>query len=169
MAGVSGGCVSTGLFCVGLIGPLSAENASSLSSHTISSYAIVSREKIAASPCYPRFLCNWRRISAAARRSSMGSRRLQSVTVIFLAVTAALFAPFPGASQRRQPLDYAQLFDKTEVMIPVRDGVKLHTEIYAPKNSREPLPILFDRTPYGISGGENGFSPILNRYADLIP
>jgi len=99
----------------------------------------------------------------------MGSRRLQSVTVIFLAVTAALFAPFPGASQRRQPLDYAQLFDKTEVMIPVRDGVKLHTEIYAPKNSREPLPILFDRTPYGISGGENGFSPILNRYADLIP
>lgn len=99
----------------------------------------------------------------------MGSWRLQSVTVIFLAVIAALFAPFPGASQRRQPLDYAQLFDKTEVMIPARDGVKLHTEIYAPKNSREPLPILFDRTPYGISGGENGFSPILNRYADLIP
>ena len=36
-------------------------------------------------------------------------------------------------------------------MIPVRDGVKLHTEIYAPKNATEPLPILLERTPYGIS------------------
>jgi uncharacterized protein len=99
----------------------------------------------------------------------MRSWRWQSITVIFLAGVAALFAPFPGASQRQQPPDYAQLFDKTEVMIKVRDGVKLHTEIYAPKNSREPLPILLDRTPYGISGGENGFSHMLNRYADLMP
>ena len=99
----------------------------------------------------------------------MRSWRLQSVTVVFLAVVAALFAPFPGISQRQQPLDYARLFTKTEVMIPMRDGVKLHSEIYAPKNSSEPLPILIDRTPYGISGGENGFSPLLNRYAELMP
>ncbi len=99
----------------------------------------------------------------------MRSWRLKTIVVIFLAAVAVLLAPFPGASQRQQPPDYARLFDKTEVMIPVRDGVKLHTEIYAPKNSPEPLPILIDRTPYGISGGENGFSPILRRYADLMP
>jgi uncharacterized protein len=100
---------------------------------------------------------------------SMRTWRWQFIIAIFLTGLAALFAPFPGASQRQQPLDYARLFDKTEVMIPARDGVKLHTEIYAPKNSREPLPILLDRTPYGISGGENGFSQLLNRYADLMP
>src|SRR5260370_42157858 len=35
-------------------------------------------------------------------------------------------------------------------MVPMRDGVKLHTIIYAPKSNRETLPILFNRTPYGI-------------------
>ena len=95
--------------------------------------------------------------------------RLPPITVVCLAVVAAFFAPFPGISQHQQSLDYARLFDKAEVMIPMRDGVKLHTEIYAPKNISEPLPILMDRTPYGISGGENGFSPILNRYAELMP
>src|SRR5437870_13389321 len=38
-----------------------------------------------------------------------------------------------------------------EVMIPMRDGVRLFTVIVAPKNARpaSPLPILMDRTPYG--------------------
>src|SRR5262249_43308130 len=40
-------------------------------------------------------------------------------------------------------------FDKQEAMIPVRDGVKLHTVIFIPKDAREPLPILIQRTPYG--------------------
>ena len=45
-----------------------------------------------------------------------------------------------------------KLFDKREVMIAMRDGVKLHTEIYTPKNAKAPLlPLLFERTPYGIS------------------
>ena len=36
-------------------------------------------------------------------------------------------------------------------MIPMRDGVKLHTEIYTPKDAKEALPIFIERTPYGIS------------------
>ena len=38
-----------------------------------------------------------------------------------------------------------------EVMIPMRDGVRLFTVIVAPKNAgpSSPLPILMDRTPYG--------------------
>lgn len=45
----------------------------------------------------------------------------------------------------------AQTFEKTEVMIPMRDGVKLHTIIIAPRERTGPLPILFERTPYGAS------------------
>jgi putative CocE/NonD family hydrolase len=40
-------------------------------------------------------------------------------------------------------------FDRRTVMIPMRDGVQLYTEIAAPWNAPEPPPILFNRTPYG--------------------
>jgi putative CocE/NonD family hydrolase len=36
------------------------------------------------------------------------------------------------------------------VMIPMRDGVALNTEILAPRTPKEPLPILLNRTPYGV-------------------
>ena len=39
---------------------------------------------------------------------------------------------------------------KTEEMIPMRDGIKLHTVVIQPKTSRSKLPIVFSRTPYGV-------------------
>src|SRR5262245_4927346 len=41
-------------------------------------------------------------------------------------------------------------FDRIEAMVPLRDGVKLFTVILTPKNASEPLPILMQRTPYGV-------------------
>lgn len=43
------------------------------------------------------------------------------------------------------------VYERQEIMIPMRDGVKLNTVIYTVKNSSEPLPFLFLRTPYGVS------------------
>ncbi len=43
-------------------------------------------------------------------------------------------------------------FVKTEAMVPMRDGVRLHTNIFTPRRQSEPLPILFTRTPYGAVG-----------------
>jgi uncharacterized protein len=40
---------------------------------------------------------------------------------------------------------------KIEKAIPMRDGVKLFTSIYAPKDSTEKHPILMERTPYSCS------------------
>jgi putative CocE/NonD family hydrolase len=37
-----------------------------------------------------------------------------------------------------------------EVMVPMRDGVRLQTVIIAPGDQKAPLPILFRRTPYGV-------------------
>lgn len=45
-----------------------------------------------------------------------------------------------------------EAFNKTEKMIVMRDGAKLYTEIFVPKNASVPLPIIFLRTPYGITG-----------------
>ena len=42
-------------------------------------------------------------------------------------------------------------YQRTEVMIPMRDGVKLHAVILKPSNISGPLPFLIERTPYGVS------------------
>ncbi|MFC6841668.1 CocE/NonD family hydrolase [Xanthomonas theicola] len=55
---------------------------------------------------------------------------------------------------------------KREVMIPMRDGVKLHTVIVAPKGAHD-APILLTRTPYNASGrAERLASPHMK---DLLP
>ncbi|MEO8337271.1 MAG: CocE/NonD family hydrolase, partial [bacterium] len=41
-------------------------------------------------------------------------------------------------------------YEHSSADIPMRDGLKLHVEIYWPKDAREPLPFLFERTPYGV-------------------
>ncbi|HTQ55087.1 MAG TPA: CocE/NonD family hydrolase [Bryobacteraceae bacterium] len=41
-----------------------------------------------------------------------------------------------------------------EVMVPMRDGVKLQTVILTPKGPQRPLPFLIDRTPYGVPSRE---------------
>src|SRR5208282_2580766 len=42
------------------------------------------------------------------------------------------------------------VFEWHEVMIPMRDGVRLQTVILTPVGQMKPLPILFRRTPYGV-------------------
>src|SRR5215510_2524065 len=50
------------------------------------------------------------------------------------------------ANAQIKPSDYT----RTEAMIPMRDGVRLYTQIDAPTTSTQPLPILLLRTPYGL-------------------
>ena len=40
-------------------------------------------------------------------------------------------------------------YQRTEAMIPMRDGIKLHTVILKPSDIATPLPLLIQRTPYG--------------------
>lgn len=55
-----------------------------------------------------------------------------------------------------------QNYSKQEVYIPMRDGVKLFTVIYSPKNQDEYHPILMMRTPYSVAPyGKDQFSPRL--------
>jgi putative CocE/NonD family hydrolase len=69
-------------------------------------------------------------------------RHLLSGFTILLAASPSL--------ARQQTLDPVLRFAKTDAMIAMRDGVRLNTAIYAPKNIRDPLPIIMLRTPYGI-------------------
>ncbi len=59
-------------------------------------------------------------------------------------------------------------YDRRDVMIPMRDGVKLHTVILVPKGAKN-APILITRTPYDASAltshaASSHLGPILNGY-----
>jgi putative CocE/NonD family hydrolase len=85
------------------------------------------------------------------------------------ALVIVLLFLLSGRAQAPNPPDYSVLFDKTDVMIAARDGAKLHTEIYTPKNSTAALPMILERTPYGLGDDDKGYSRILARYAEMIP
>ncbi len=57
-------------------------------------------------------------------------------------------------------------FEKREAMISMRDGVHLHTVVFAPRNAREQLPIVINRTPYGVN--DYSSDSINHQYSELI-
>ncbi|GAA4320286.1 CocE/NonD family hydrolase [Pontixanthobacter gangjinensis] len=59
-----------------------------------------------------------------------------------------LFLSMPVLAQTETEFDVKQHYTKMEVDIPMRDGVKLHTTIYSPKDTSREYPILMQRTPY---------------------
>lgn len=84
----------------------------------------------------------------------LGASMLKFVRVILAALavaagsTATAQTP-PTAAQAAKP-DPHPLYSYREVMVPMRDGVRLQTVIMAPLDARGPLPILLRRTPYGV-------------------
>jgi putative CocE/NonD family hydrolase len=67
----------------------------------------------------------------------------------FFIVALVLAAAFQAQTQAP-----VQSFDFTSVMVPMRDGVKLNTHIFKPKNQTSPLPMILERTPYQASSGQ---------------
>lgn len=63
--------------------------------------------------------------------------------LLFAAAPCAVFL-FAQSEGARIPVTFQ------EVMIPMRDGIRLETVIIAPRNLKGPLPFLIDRTPYGV-------------------
>ena len=67
--------------------------------------------------------------------------------------------PFLSKAQNEDSTWIVNNYTKKEVMIPMRDGVKLFTTIYAPKDRSEKHPILIQRTPYSCAPyGENNYA-----------
>lgn len=67
-----------------------------------------------------------------------------------LAAFAAAQAPDPAKEPAKE--DYVKAhYTKYEYRIPMRDGKKLFTSVYIPKDTSQSYPILIDRTPYSVS------------------
>lgn len=73
------------------------------------------------------------------------------VLILFWLFSATLWA------QTDDSLYIRQNFTKREFYIPMRDGVRLFTSLYIPKDSSKKYPIILNRTPYSVApyGEEN--------------
>ena len=87
----------------------------------------------------------------------MNRRWVALAAVMALPVLVAQ-EPAPKKTPEAERAEYFHAnYTKSEYMIPMRDGVRLFTSVYAPKDTSQKYPILLFRTPYTISpyGADN--------------
>ena len=83
-------------------------------------------------------------------------RMLPTLTTLILAAAALAAQQRPATLPTETPSEFKPVTDsfdytRREVMIPMRDGIKLHTVILVPKGAAR-APILLTRTPYDATG-----------------
>jgi len=86
-----------------------------------------------------------------------------------LRITAAmmLLAMLSVSLLAQEPFALINHYDKHEYMIPMRDGVKLFTAVYTPKDTTQSYPILMTRTPYSSAPyGKTMFPPFVGSQAE---
>ena len=79
--------------------------------------------------------------------------------------TAFILVSFSGSAQNTDSTWFVNNYTKKEVLIPMRDGIKLFTTFYIPKDKTEQHPFLITRTPYSCAPyGEDKYSGLWNSY-----
>lgn len=86
---------------------------------------------------------------------SRKSRRLQAAVSGGVFLAACFLSTLPLAAQepaeaKPPAFDVRAHYTKYEYRIPMRDGVRLFTSVYVPKDQSRTYPILVDRTPYSV-------------------
>jgi uncharacterized protein len=80
----------------------------------------------------------------------MARPKTMLVRIVICFSWVALIA-IPRLSVAQQAFDVKVNYSKSEQMVPMRDGVKLFTSIYAPNDTSQKYPILLSRTPYSCA------------------
>ena len=81
---------------------------------------------------------------------------MQKTSVLFVLLISLLNVD----AQNKDSIWVRENYSKMERMLPMRDGVKLFTALYIPKDTSVQHPILFKRTPYScFPYGEDNFNP----------
>ncbi|MGE3278006.1 MAG: CocE/NonD family hydrolase [Vicinamibacterales bacterium] len=92
-------------------------------------------------------------------------KRLAPAVLLSSVGILVVLAATPARVQQATP-SVADRFEVSDVMIPTRDGTRLHTKIFTPRGQTEPLPIIIKRTPYGIEGSAGNFNAYLKALAE---
>ena len=77
--------------------------------------------------------------------------KTQVFSIFLFAIAISLSTGDAHAQQLPGAQRIMTKYQKVEVDIPMRDGVKLHTTIYAPRDTGKKYPIMLKRTPYGTA------------------
>jgi putative CocE/NonD family hydrolase len=80
--------------------------------------------------------------------------KLKAYVAVLAAVGCAASASSAAAQRGGNPAAAAAVkarYHKLEVRIPMRDGVKLFTSVYLPRDTTRSYAVLLDRTPYGVA------------------
>lgn len=88
-------------------------------------------------------------------------RRAAALALLSFAVVAS-----SSPAARSPQATTASHFTVSDVMIPMRDGIRLHAKIFVPADQRVPLPIVMKRTPYGVERSAGNFNSYLKALAD---
>ena len=94
-----------------------------------------------------------KQISATAFGFTHGDDKIMFTLDASGRATSVSISTFPGITFVRSGPPVHHVFHdyvRTEAMIPMRDGIKLHVVILKPSDIATPLPILLERTPYGV-------------------
>ena len=71
-------------------------------------------------------------------------RRVYVPFFVTILLCSLFFESYPQSTRS------SSRYDRSNAMITVRDGTRLNTVIFRPRQHREPLPFLLLRTPYGV-------------------
>ena len=90
---------------------------------------------------------------------------MKPAALFVLVFGSSLLAQAPSASDRAKQLEYTRAhFTKYDYRIPMRDGVKLFTSVYMPKDRSQSYPFLIERTPYSVGPyGIDNYRPVLGQ------
>jgi putative CocE/NonD family hydrolase len=85
---------------------------------------------------------------------------MKPILVVLMLSSYAQAQPTPEAI--RKQLEYTRAhYTKYDFRIPMRDGAKLFTSVYAPKDRSQSYPILMERTPYSVAPyGVDNYRPV---------
>ncbi len=90
----------------------------------------------------------------------MNHRHLRLLLLaVFVVLPLLAFAQLPD---KPKPFDVKAHYTKYEYRVPMRDGVRLFTSVYVPKDTSQKYPFLMTRTPYSVAPyGEDQYRPRL--------
>jgi uncharacterized protein len=93
------------------------------------------------------------------------TRRAARAAVLALLAGAVPLLPGPAAGAAAAQ-DQPSRFEKRTEMLVMRDGVRLNTHVYVPRDRSGPLPVILTRTPYNIAAAERSY--LGGSYQELV-
>jgi putative CocE/NonD family hydrolase len=81
-----------------------------------------------------------------------------------IVLLAVFIFPLIATAQNPDSAWFVNNYTKQEVTIPMRDGIRLFTSVYIPKDQTKKHPILLTRTPYSVSPYGKTFRPYWRSY-----